>query len=102
MTRAPDRSSSTLPGRVRTSTVYPPVSPGEEDVVAQRLADKRFAPDPAPAPKAMKAAAKPAPSMKMAAPAAASGSAKCKDGQTVTYKSRSGTCRGHGGVATWL
>jgi hypothetical protein len=55
-----------------------------------------------PAPMAMKAAAaKPAPAMKAAAPAA-SGSAKCKDGKTVTYKSRSGTCSGHGGVATWL
>jgi hypothetical protein len=53
----------------------------------------------APAPMmAMKA--KPAAATKMAAPA--SGSAKCKDGKTVTYKSRSGTCSGHGGVATWL
>ena len=40
-------------------------------------------------------------SMKMAAPAGG-GSAKCKDGKTVTYKSRSGTCSGHGGVATWM
>jgi hypothetical protein len=39
--------------------------------------------------------------MKMAAPAGG-GSAKCKDGKTVTYKSRSGTCSGHGGVATWM
>ena len=40
-------------------------------------------------------------SMKMAAPAGG-GSAKCKDGKTVTYKNRSGTCSGHGGVATWM
>ena len=32
----------------------------------------------------------------------AGGSAKCKDGTTVTYKHRSGTCSGHGGVATWM
>jgi hypothetical protein len=40
-----------------------------------------------------------------AAPAAMkaeSGSAKCKDGKTVTYAHRSGTCSGHGGVASWL
>ncbi|HEY4076899.1 MAG TPA: DUF3761 domain-containing protein [Rhizomicrobium sp.] len=49
---------------------------------------------------AMKAEAKPA-AMKMAAPAGG-GSAKCKDGKTVTYKNRSGTCSGHGGVATWM
>jgi hypothetical protein len=56
-----------------------------------------------PAP-AMTMAMKPAkaePAMKMAAPAGG-GSAKCKDGKTVTYKSRSGTCSGHGGVAAWL
>jgi hypothetical protein len=52
--------------------------------------------------------AKPAAAMtaKSAAPAAAmkaeSGSAKCKDGKTVTYTHRSGTCSGHGGVATWM
>jgi hypothetical protein len=40
-------------------------------------------------------------SMKMTAPAGG-GSAKCKDGKTVTYKSRQGTCSGHGGVATWM
>ena len=33
---------------------------------------------------------------------AESGSAKCKDGKTVTYTHRSGTCSGHGGVATWM
>lgn len=46
--------------------------------------------------------AKPAPassSMMMAAPG---GHAKCKDGTTVAYKSRQGTCSGHGGVATWM
>ena len=53
----------------------------------------------APAP-SMAMTAKPVNSMKMAAPA--SGSAKCKDGKTVTYKNRMGTCSGHGGVATWL
>ena len=40
-------------------------------------------------------------SMQMAAPAGG-GSAKCKDGTTVTYKHRQGTCSGHGGVATWM
>ena len=40
-------------------------------------------------------------SMMMAAPKGG-GSAKCKDGTTVTYKSRKGTCSGHGGVATWM
>jgi hypothetical protein len=40
-------------------------------------------------------------SMQMAAPKGG-GSAKCKDGTTVTYKNRSGTCSGHGGVATWM
>jgi opacity protein-like surface antigen len=60
----------------------------------------------APAPAAsMAMTAKPkataANSMKMAAPTGG-GSAKCKDGTTVTYKNRQGTCSGHGGVATWL
>ena len=36
------------------------------------------------------------------AAAAAGGQAKCKDGKTVTYKNRQGTCSGHGGVASWL
>ena len=48
-----------------------------------------------------KPAATAASSMKMAAPAGG-GSAKCKDGTTVTYKSRQGTCSGHKGVATWM
>jgi len=56
------------------------------------------------------AAAAPAPAAAMtakpvAAPAAVkaqSGSAKCKDGKTVTYTHRSGTCSGHGGVASWM
>ncbi len=59
---------------------------------------------PAPTPAAsMAMTAKPAAggSMKMAAPAGG-GSAKCKDGKVVTYKNRSGTCSGHGGVATWM
>jgi hypothetical protein len=48
-------------------------------------------------------AAAPAPAMAMKAAApAGGGSAKCKDGKTVTYKNRMGTCSGHGGVATWL
>ena len=38
-------------------------------------------------------------SMTMAAPG---GHAKCKDGTTVAYKSRQGTCSGHGGVASWM
>jgi hypothetical protein len=51
----------------------------------------------------MSMSAKPAAagSMQMAAPAGG-GSAKCKDGKTVTYKNRQGTCSGHGGVATWM
>ncbi len=61
---------------------------------------------PAPTPAAsMAMTAKPkataGDSMKMAAPAGG-GSAKCKDGTTVTYKNRQGTCSGHGGVATWM
>lgn len=48
-----------------------------------------------------------APAAMTAKPAAAamkaeSGSAKCKDGKTVTYTHRSGTCSGHGGVASWM
>lgn len=39
--------------------------------------------------------------MKMAAPSGG-GQAKCKDGTTVTYKNRQGTCSGHGGVASWM
>ncbi len=47
------------------------------------------------------------PAMAKATPAAAamkseSGTAKCKDGKTVTYTHRSGTCSGHGGVASWM
>jgi hypothetical protein len=64
------------------------------------MAPSAMAMKPAPA---MTMAAKPATApgaMKMAAPA--SGSAKCKDGTVVTYKSRSGTCSGHKGVATWM
>jgi len=58
----------------------------------------------APAPAAAmtaKPAASSGSAMKMAAPAGG-GQAKCKDGTTVTYKNRQGTCSGHGGVATWL
>lgn len=58
------------------------------------------APTPAAAMTA-KPAASSSGSMMMAAPAAG-GQAKCKDGTTVTYKNRQGTCSGHGGVATWL
>jgi hypothetical protein len=58
------------------------------------------APTPAAAMTAKPAASSSA-SMKMAAPAGG-GQAKCKDGTTVTYKNRQGTCSGHGGVATWL
>lgn len=53
------------------------------------------APTPAAATTAKPAAAP-------AAMKAESGSAKCKDGKTVTYTHRSGTCSGHGGVASWL
>jgi hypothetical protein len=51
----------------------------------------------------MSMSAKPAAagSMQAAAPAGG-GSAKCKDGTTVTYKHRQGTCSGHGGVASWM
>lgn len=53
------------------------------------------------------AAAVATPAAMTAKPAAAamkaeSGSAKCKDGKTVTYTHRSGTCSGHGGVASWM
>ena len=51
-----------------------------------------------PAGGSMMMSAKPAGSM--AKPGG--GQAKCKDGKTVTYKDRRGTCSGHGGVATWL
>jgi len=51
----------------------------------------------------MSMSAKPAASGSMAATAPmGGGSAKCKDGTTVTYKHRQGTCSGHGGVATWM
>ncbi|HWX90422.1 MAG TPA: hypothetical protein VNY75_08965 [Rhizomicrobium sp.] len=60
-----------------------------------------------------KTAAAPAPAMAMSGKPMMSGSmnsmkmeaggqAKCKDGTTVSYKKRSGTCSGHGGVATWM
>lgn len=58
----------------------------------------------APAPAAAmtaKPAASSGSAMTMAAPAEG-GKAKCKDGTTVTYKKRQGTCSGHGGVGTWL
>jgi hypothetical protein len=59
----------------------------------------------APAPAAsMAMTAKPAAASgsSMSMQAAAGGKAKCKDGTTVSYKKRSGTCSGHGGVATWM
>jgi hypothetical protein len=46
--------------------------------------------------------AKPAAGNMKPAAATGGGQAKCKDGTTVTYKNRSGTCSGHKGVATWL
>jgi hypothetical protein len=60
-----------------------------------------------------KTAAAPAPAMAMGGKPMMSGSmnsmkmeaggqAKCKDGTTVTYKKRGGTCSGHGGVASWM
>ena len=48
----------------------------------------------------MSMSAKPAAAGSMSA--ATGGSAKCKDGTTVTYKHRQGTCSGHGGVASWM
>lgn len=62
---------------------------------------KPVAAAPAPAMTMAMKPAKPEAAMKMAAPAGG-GSAKCKDGKVVTYKNRSGTCSGHGGVATWM
>ncbi len=47
------------------------------------------------------AAATPATMTAKPAAKAEAGSAKCKDGKTVTYTHRSGTCPGHGGVASW-
>jgi hypothetical protein len=55
----------------------------------------------APAP-SMAMTAKPADHSSMAMKADMGGKAKCKDGTVVTYKSRSGTCSGHHGVATWM
>lgn len=46
--------------------------------------------------------AKPAAAAAPAAMKAEGGTAKCKDGKTVTYTHRSGTCSGHGGVASWM
>jgi hypothetical protein len=66
------------------------------------------APAAAPAAMTAKPAAVATPAAMTAKPAAAaamkaeSGSAKCKDGKTVTYTHRSGTCSGHGGVASWM
>lgn len=59
---------------------------------------------PAAASSSMAMTAKPAASSgsSMAMQAASGGKAKCKDGTVVTYKSRSGTCSGHKGVATWM
>ena len=51
---------------------------------------------------AMAMSAKPAGGSMKPAAAMGGGQAKCKDGTTVTYKSRQGTCSGHKGVATWL
>jgi hypothetical protein len=48
------------------------------------------------------AAATPAAMTAKPAAKAEAGSAKCKDGKTVTYTHRSGTCSGHGGVASWM
>ena len=50
----------------------------------------------------MSMSAKPAAAGSMTAAAPESGTAKCKDGTTVTYKHRQGTCSGHKGVATWM
>jgi len=41
-------------------------------------------------------------SMSSMSMSASGGHAKCKDGTTVAYKNRQGTCSGHGGVATWM
>ena len=62
----------------------------------------------APAAMTAKPAAAATPAAMTAKPAASAamkaegGSAKCKDGKTVTYTHRSGTCSGHGGVASWM
>ena len=72
---------------------------------APAAAGKTVAATPAPTP-AMAGPAMAGPAMKAAKPTAAAaaeaGSAKCKDGKVVTYAHRSGTCSGHGGVATWM
>ena len=59
------------------------------------------APTKGPAP-SMAMTAKPADHSSMAMKADMGGKAKCKDGAIVSYKSRSGTCSGHHGVATWM
>jgi hypothetical protein len=56
----------------------------------------------APATKAVSTTMTAKPAAASTAMKAAAGSAKCKDGKTVTYTHRSGTCSGHGGVASWL
>jgi hypothetical protein len=58
-------------------------------------------PTKGPAP-SMAMTAKPADHSSMAMKADMGGKAKCKDGAIVSYKSRSGTCSGHHGVATWM
>jgi hypothetical protein len=74
--------------------------------VAAAPAAKPAMAGPAMAGPAMSGPAMAGPGMKAAKPVAAaaaeSGSAKCKDGKVVTYAHRSGTCSGHGGVATWM
>jgi hypothetical protein len=57
---------------------------------------------PAAAATATPAAMTAKPAAAPAAMKAESGSAKCKDGKVVTYTHRSGTCSGHGGVASWM
>lgn len=57
---------------------------------------------PAPAMTAKPVAMTAAKPTAMTAAPAGGGKAKCNDGTVVTYKSRSGTCSGHKGVATWM
>ena len=102
------------PGRENPETAEPGAEPqaGEHDGRKQGAKSKKLTrrgkhgaeePPKADAAGSMAMTAKPkaaaSGSMMMAAPTG--GSAKCKDGTTVTYKNRQGTCSGHGGVASW-
>ncbi len=104
-TKAPaGTSASTKP--VAPATAMPtgkPVPPGHPAPVMAAVPAKTTTPTTTAKPStpaatmAMSSAA-----TKPAVSASLGGSAKCKDGKIVTYKKRSGTCSGHGGVAVWM